>query len=132
MSIDTAPTNSERLRELRGSRTLREIANVMRHNTNGRVDVTPQAISNWEKKGFVPRKHADAYDDALGAGGAVLAMSGHAPKRDVGLTTIDEKLDLLIELVRELHNSRRGNRHNGADTTPSEMPRPALRRGGPR
>lgn len=106
---------TDRLRELRGERTYREIAD--------RAGVTPQAVQKWEKTGHVSRKSAQAYDDALGAGGEVMSLLGYTETGGASITTIDAKLDRILDL---LENKSKPRRHRG-DGTPSSMPRPALR-----
>lgn len=119
MDVDPAE-RSTRLRELRGTTTLRTIAD--------RVGVTPQAVQKWERSGQVGRSNAEAYDEALGAGGEVLSMLGYADTLSgVTLTTIDTKLDELLVLVRDLHDRRPARRRTEGDGTPTAMPRPALK-----
>lgn len=118
--IDMITMNAmNRLQELRGGRTFREIADA--------IGVTPQAVQKWEKTGHVSRKHAEAYDAALGAGGEVLSLLGYADVGGVTLATIDRKLDLLLELARGLRNNRQGRHRNEVDPTPIAAPRPALK-----
>lgn len=115
-----APTPiGTRLRELRGDRTQDDIARA--------VGVKAASVSLWEHTGKVSRKHAAAYDNALGAGGEVMNLLGYTDTT-VSVTTIDAKIDLLLELVRKLADSPRGSRRRERDETPREMPRPALRR----
>jgi transcriptional regulator with XRE-family HTH domain len=82
----TTEQRRARLIELRGARSLQEIADY--------VGVSAQAVHAWEQKGTVSRKNAEAYDRALDAGGEVLSMLGYADQSSgVTLTTIDAKLD---------------------------------------
>lgn len=77
----------ERLVALRGNRSQRDLAEI--------IGVTAQAVSQWEITGRIGRQNAAAYDEALGAGGEVLAVFGYTTTGPT-LTDIDQKLDEVL------------------------------------
>ena len=92
MSAVMTAENAARFRELRGDREQRVIADA--------VGVTTQSVSLWETRGRVSRRHAAAYDEALGADGEVLALLGFTP--EAGRSTVDDLRARLAEVEQQV------------------------------
>jgi transcriptional regulator with XRE-family HTH domain len=89
-------TASELLRELRGARTQREIADAL--------GVTDRAVSSWEAGTARPsRERASELDDLLGAGGRLVDAFNRAPVRTPARSTAGiSRRDEVLQLMRRV------------------------------
>jgi transcriptional regulator with XRE-family HTH domain len=93
-------TASELLRELRGARTQREIADAL--------GVTDRAVSSWEAGTARPsRERASELDDLLEAGGRIVEAFNRAPVRTpahpkASVSRRDEVLQLMRRVDERL------------------------------
>lgn len=102
----------QRLRALRGERTLQEVARLLEHDHE--LVVSPQSLSQWERGQSAPSKRAtvEIVDEALAANGQLLEALGYAPTDSMSDTTrtaieaqvssLADRVDRLERMVREI------------------------------